>query len=64
MKLVVLKPAKLGKSRRIARYECSCGFKTSAESQIETFRRMNDEILDKARNTGVDFSIEDIDYSD
>ena len=52
MEVTVIKEASI-KGRRIARYECSCGFQTSVEPNIEKLRRIHgNEREDEKRNKG------------
>ena len=52
MEVVVIKPA-TARNRKIARYECSCGFQTAVEPQVERLRRIHgNEREDEKRNKG------------
>lgn len=56
MTLIIVKKAVPPISRRIARYECDCGFKISAESDSERIKRVHGyEVEDEERNKGVDW---------
>jgi len=46
MGTILVKGATL-RNRKIARYECRCGFSTSVESNSEWQRRVNEEFNDK-----------------
>jgi predicted RNA-binding Zn-ribbon protein involved in translation (DUF1610 family) len=52
MKLVIVKKATF-KTRKIAHYECKCGFKRSYEPMAERERRMNQEFDDLNVEEGI-----------